>query len=1419
MGRKAGSADARYPTEFPNVAISIIASAVLNLTVVFGVTAQNFVVTSVADMPDADPGDGICAAADGSCTLRAAVMQANVVPGPGSITLPAGSFVLAIQGVNEDNAALGDLDILGELTISGSGPLLTRVDAASLDRVFDVFPPGLVVIQDLAVTDGLGDGGGILNRGSLALRRVLIEKNRAYNWGGGIHNLGTYNAAPVTLSILESTVRGNRTIGSTAAAGGGGILNEGHLEITGSTVSGNMAGNGTQGRGGGIYNIDSTLTVINSTISGNSALNGGGLFNRYGTVDMHHVTVVGNSAHDEGGGLWNYSGSFTAPGGRLTNSIVANNLPTDLKGSFGTTAYNRIGDTSETLNGTGDLTGQIVLLGPLADNGGPTQTHEPLVGSPALNAIPAANCPQGDQRAEPRPQPPGGNCDVGAVEVQSLRLLVDCLVGSDASSGMTWTPGPNGALRTLQRALQIAEPGDEIWVAGRGDLCVYTPLAGILSTSTTARAESFMLEPGVAIYGGFDGEYDRHLRNWHAHPTILSGEIGDPGTATDNSLHVVNAGGADQNTVLDGFVIQHGFAQGTQDPLHFTNPNWGGGVYSEGSPVRLNNLVIRQNNADQQGGGLYTRGGNPRVSNSLVAENTAKAGSAWYMDSDGHPVVVNVTFMNNETVDQGSADIHYWAAFPTFTNSILWDAGDPVISMSQPNATFVCSLVSGSGGSGAWNPAIGTDGSPGTCQNIDVDPDLGVDFIPSPGSPAIDAGHDADLVADLDDLDGDLDVSEGIPFDLAKADRIQGQRVDMGAYEASESTEVCGIKFDDTDLDHEYDPGTDPPLAGWTIHLSQNMAVVATAVTDAQGAYCFEDVPPGQYLVFEEPQDGWIQCFPTTSGGVYQVTVSEGQSITGLHFGNGCGATEALVVNTGFDHVSGQVYGPPSTNDGTNSVSTQDAFWTIAANPEPGWTPPQPADVISPIPPFAPPTQWENWAPAQLSVPGSVPSSWIGGRTTLIPPLVGTGPGQLPYDFNFDTVGLYTYRFKFCVTDTVEALSFDLRVLADESATLHLSEAGVRFFDFAPPVAGFNTPTAVAQTVTWTFAPTADYALEVDVVNVAPRGWTGLNVVGTVSGPGVFFQDHVCCSGNGFITGSKFDDEDGDGTWDLATGEAGEGGVLITLTNLANGQQQTFWTNPDGSYAFEVPPGMYSVAETVPAGSYQTFPAFGVHAPVYVNAGQVVSNLDFGNAPATCQYVHLDVSGTQANPIYELTVENMGPGPAAGLTIFSLTPGVFVSPTFFGFSTPLSVGSSATVALTFAGGPSAEIAVVLRGPYDPSTDANDWCCRADTLAVSGLPNGTGIESSDVPERFELHQNYPNPFSGVTQIGYDLRESAHARLVVFDMMGRLVETLVDEVRAAGRYAVAFRANDLASGVYVVQFSAGDAVRSRRMVLTR
>jgi len=117
-----------------------------------------------------------------------------------------------------------------------------------------------------------------------------------------------------------------------------------------------------------------------------------------------------------------------------------------------------------------------------------------------------------------------------------------------------------------------------------------------------------------------------------------------------------------------------------------------------------------------------------------------------------------------------------------------------------------------------------------------------------------------------------------------------------------------------------------------------------------------------------------------------------------------------------------------------------------------------------------------------------------------------------------------------------------------------------------------------------------------------------------------------------------------------------------------------------------------------------------------------------------------------------------------------------------------------------------------------STGTGIYLYRLDkTIGTGTSSNESG--NSGLPESVELHQNYPNPFNPVTVIEYDISEPMEVTLRVYDVMGRLVDTLVDQMVSPGRHQATWNASNVGSGTYIYRLRAGDFVQSRQMLLIK
>lgn len=542
--------DVDYSKAFTTVALLLLAM----LTVpgaLASPSAVTFVVNSILDQADDLAVFGTCHTADNTCTLRAAVMQANRAGGDSTIMLPSGTYTLSIPAAGANGEENGDLNLTTPasgnpvITITGAGAGTTIIDANVLDRVFHVHPGRAATVSGVTIRNGFiagatAVGGGIYNEGSLTVRDTVITANHSAAAGGGISNNnsmtvlnstislnladvsggGIHNSA--TLTVTNSTLRQNN-----AGTNGGGITNYGSMEVSKSTISGNGAYDG-----GGIYN-GLVQTVSNSTLSQNSAKNnGGGIYNNFGTTSVYNTSIVFNGADADAdfaggaGGVFN-NDTFAATF-NLRNTLVAgnnvSNSPTydDCKGTLSSLARNLFwvvnGCTINNVSG-GMWTNlnSLSTVGPLQNNGGPTMTHALLGGSnaidggdPALGCVGPSTPLVTDQRGIPRVV--GVRCDIGAFEYSGMGIDIDGNQNYEAPTdgllilrylfgvtGPSLTGGAIGTMPTRSTPTEVAQYMDYIRplldVDGNGNADALTDglmliryLAGLRGTSLISGA-------------------------------------------------------------------------------------------------------------------------------------------------------------------------------------------------------------------------------------------------------------------------------------------------------------------------------------------------------------------------------------------------------------------------------------------------------------------------------------------------------------------------------------------------------------------------------------------------------------------------------------------------------------------------------------------------------------------------------------------------------------------------------------------------------------------------------------------------------------------------------------------------------------------------------------------------------------------
>lgn len=387
---------------------------------------------------------------------------------------------------------------------------------------------------------------------------------------------------------------------------------------------------------------------------------------------------------------------------------------------------------------------------------------------------------------------------------------------NDGGNGSSW----DSPLGNLQMAIEMAQPGDQIWIAeGR-----YTP------QGSRKEDRSFQMKNCVAIYGGFPanakGKGSLEDRDWTSYKTIVSG---------DDSYHVFYHFdlGLDHTAILDGVTITGGFAdsstsndyEGEYDYDKTWRHCFGGGMYNYNSSPWLRNVVITNNTSTYRGAGMYNKYSDPRLDNVSITNNnnrwdehTGNGGGGGMYSSESSPILTNVSITGNFSGGNGGGGIYHEGGSLSLTNvtisgnnskvngggihhkdgditihnSVIWgnhakESGKDVYTMDSTKISIAYSLIEGSGGSGQWNSGFGIDQG----NNIDEDPLLR-DYQPFYDSPLIDAGSNELNIRVPEEVVNpktgkvvpiDPALIFHIPTDIRGKKRIVNDVIDMGAYE------------------------------------------------------------------------------------------------------------------------------------------------------------------------------------------------------------------------------------------------------------------------------------------------------------------------------------------------------------------------------------------------------------------------------------------------------------------------------------------------------------------------------------------------------------------------------------------------------------------------------------------------------------
>lgn len=361
--------------------------------------------------------------------------------------------------------------------------------------------------------------------------------------------------------------------------------------------------------------------------------------------------------------------------------------------------------------------------------------------------------------------------------------------GAGNGSGASWAD----ALPGIKLAGQVASAtsGTQFWLAAG----TYRP------TTTTDRTASFSLSSGVSVYGGFAGtETTLDERQPNQAKTILTGNIGAP-DSLDNSYHVLVLENVSADTRLDNLVITEGNSTDARFVQSDGDYEEKGAVINMNSSALFNNCTFARNVTKSplgRGGGMYNKQSSPTLLNCTFTENFSYLGSGLYNADQSNPTLINCLFTKNIAIQgaMGSAIYNHTGSQPTLINCTITqnrdDYSGPISGDSNPATLLINCIVWGNTGSpllGSYIPncsyCIG-DNVNADATNLNADPmfadPASGNFQLTSDSPAINAGNP--------------DTTPLPAVDLADAPRVQGGRVDIGAYEfTSDCPNVSCLPF------------------------------------------------------------------------------------------------------------------------------------------------------------------------------------------------------------------------------------------------------------------------------------------------------------------------------------------------------------------------------------------------------------------------------------------------------------------------------------------------------------------------------------------------------------------------------------------------------------------------------------------------
>ncbi len=668
-----------------------------------------FNVNSINDATDAHPGDGICesAASNGICTLRAAIQESNALAGEETIMLPAGTYTLTIGGVLEDNGAFGDLDITDSLILTGNSADTTIIDGNALDRVFHI-----------------ANEAAVVQMSGLTIRNGNIPFNRS---------------------------------------GGGGVYNEGTLQLSHSTITNNNVNT----EGGGVLNVGS-LTLNHNIITENKAYYGGGIYNA-DTIHLSHNTITHNTA-DYGAGFYNdHSTSYS-------NAIVS---------------------VAPTINTSG--TASTIGRATMSNSSGTTSTATPSVTPSVTPTHKPAMIPTNISTDEAKPSPTG--------VIHSVSAMIDnSIISENRGNGIH-----NLGIITLNNST-VSENSGRGLINYHGswyDVCMTTLNNSTISNNTKSGLyndeECFLILNHSTVSG------NSSFGN--------GGGINNQGVLTVNNS-IVTANSADDN---GGGIFNSYSWYGNRGALTLNNSTVsgnsangnGGGIYSR-YRLSLNNSTVSDNEATNHGGGIYSNTNEPlTLNNSTISGNQSNlSGGAIYNAGKGSTLNLSSVTISNNTADSDGNEsgdgggLFNFVGVVNMQNTIIAANHDHSSTTQRPDCSSLSVLNSLGYNLIIQDLTSCPVGGDTTGNLLDVAPNLGpLQDNGGPtwthallaGSLALDAGNPAGCT----DENGTLLSYDQIGLPRAWDGNADGNaRCDIGAYERSSVS--ASISSEGGSLTHTY---------------------------------------------------------------------------------------------------------------------------------------------------------------------------------------------------------------------------------------------------------------------------------------------------------------------------------------------------------------------------------------------------------------------------------------------------------------------------------------------------------------------------------------------------------------------------------------------------------------------------------------